>query len=127
MENTDRLPRKLAAILYADVVGYSRLAGEDEDTTHRRLTEYLDLFAEHVERHGGRVTNYAGDAVLAMFDSVVEALLCAAHIPGAVLVRIVAGKSDELVQRNRRVLLYRNAQIVTDRIRLVGVRRAGIV
>ena len=39
----DRLPRKLAAILYADVAGYSRLTGEDEDATHRTLGEYLDL------------------------------------------------------------------------------------
>ena len=38
-----RLPRKLAAILYADVAGYSRLSGEDEDSTHRRLSEYLDV------------------------------------------------------------------------------------
>jgi class 3 adenylate cyclase len=38
---TDRLPRKLAAILYADVAGYSRLTGEDEDATHHTLSEYL--------------------------------------------------------------------------------------
>lgn len=38
----DRLPRKLAAILYADVAAYSRLTGADEDATHRRLAEYLD-------------------------------------------------------------------------------------
>ena len=36
------MPRKLAAILYADVAGYSRLTGEDEEGTHRRLSEYLD-------------------------------------------------------------------------------------
>jgi len=41
--NSDRLPRKLAAILYADVPGYSRLTGEDEDTTHRCLSAYLDI------------------------------------------------------------------------------------
>jgi len=39
----DGLPRKLAGSLCADVVGYSRLTGEDEDATHRRLSEYLDL------------------------------------------------------------------------------------
>lgn len=38
----ERLPRKLAAILYADVAGYSQLTGEDEDATHRTLTVYLD-------------------------------------------------------------------------------------
>ncbi len=76
----DRLPRKLAAILYADVAGYSRLTGEDEDATHRRLAEYLDLITVTIERHGGRVVHYAGDAVLAMFEAVVDAVSCAAHI-----------------------------------------------
>jgi TolB-like protein/class 3 adenylate cyclase/Flp pilus assembly protein TadD len=75
-----RLPRKLAAILYADVVGYSRLTGEDEDSTHRRLTEYFDQIAVTVDLHGGRVMHYAGDAVLAMFEAVVDALSCAAQI-----------------------------------------------
>jgi TolB-like protein/class 3 adenylate cyclase/Flp pilus assembly protein TadD/rhodanese-related sulfurtransferase len=80
MERPDRLPRKLAAILYADVAGYSRLTGKDEDTTHLRLREYLDLIADQVVRHGGHVMHYAGDAVLAMFDAVADALLCAAQI-----------------------------------------------
>ncbi len=80
MENPDHLPRKLAAILYADVAGYSRLTGKDEDTTHRRLSECLDLIADQVARHGGQVMHYAGDAVLAMFDAVTDALLCAAQI-----------------------------------------------
>jgi TolB-like protein/class 3 adenylate cyclase/Flp pilus assembly protein TadD len=75
-----RLPRKLAAILYADVAGYSRLTGQDEDATHRRLSEYLDLISATVEDHRGRVMHYAGDAVLAMFDAVVDALSCSAHI-----------------------------------------------
>jgi TolB-like protein/class 3 adenylate cyclase/Flp pilus assembly protein TadD len=76
----DRLPRKLAAILYADVAGYSRLTGEDEDATHRRLSEYLDLISATVEGHRGRVMHYAGDAVLAMFDAVVDAVSCATEI-----------------------------------------------
>jgi len=76
----ERLPRRLTAILYADVAGYSRLTGKDEDTTHRRLSEYLDLIAHQVKRHGGHVMHYAGDAVLATFDAVVDALLCAAQI-----------------------------------------------
>ena len=45
----DRLPRKLAAILYADVAGYSRLTEQDEDATHRRLSGYLDLISATVE------------------------------------------------------------------------------
>ncbi len=85
----DRLPRKLAAILYADVAGYSRLTGEDEDSTHRTLSEYLDLISSTVERHRGRVMHYAGDAVLAMFEAVVDAL------SGAVAIQ------NELQKRNQ--------------------------
>ena len=87
----DRLPRKLAAILYADVAGYSRLTGEDEDATHRRLSEYLDLISAAVEDHRGRVMHYAGDAVLAMFDAVVDAVSCATEI------------QDKLRERNQKL------------------------
>ena len=76
----DRLPRKLAAILYADVAGYSRLTGEDEDATHRKLSEYLDLISNSVQQHRGRVMHYAGDAVLAMFEAVLDALSCAVEV-----------------------------------------------
>ena len=76
----DRLPRKLAAILYADVAGYSRLTGEDEDATHRTLSEYLDLISAAIESHGGTVMHYAGDAVLAQFPAVVDAVAGAVAI-----------------------------------------------
>jgi len=75
-----RLPRKLAAILYADVAGYSRLTGVDEDATHRTLSEYLDLIAQVIESHHGQVMHYAGDAVLARFDAVFDALSSATEI-----------------------------------------------
>jgi len=73
----DRLPRKLAAILYADAAGYSRLTGEDEEGTHRRLSEYLDLISDAIKKHQGKVVHYAGDAVLADFGTVTGALTCA--------------------------------------------------
>ena len=76
----DRLPRKLAVILYADVAGYSRLTGDDEDATHRTLSEYLDLIALTISSHNGKVMHYAGDAVLAKFDAVVDALSSATDI-----------------------------------------------
>ena len=76
----DRLPRKLAAILYADVAGYSRLTGEDEEATHRTLSEYLDLVSNTIEAHQGQVMHYAGDAVLAKFEAVVDALTGATEI-----------------------------------------------
>ncbi len=85
----DRLPRKLAAILYADVAGYSRLTGEDEEGTHRKLSEYLDLISGVIEQHQGKVVHYAGDAVLADFSTVTDALTCATSI------------QNELSDRNR--------------------------
>ena len=51
----DRLPRKLAAILYADVAEYSRLTGDDEDATHRMLSEYLDRISGIIQSHHGEV------------------------------------------------------------------------
>jgi class 3 adenylate cyclase len=76
----DRLPRKLAAILYADVAGYSRLTGEDEEGTHRLLSAYLDALSQTIETYGGTVVHYAGDAVLAEFPTVTDALASAAKI-----------------------------------------------
>ncbi len=76
------LQHKLAAILYADVAGYSRLTGEDEDGTHRILSAYLDAFAAAIQAHNGAVKHYAGDAVLADFATVSDALTCAVAIQG---------------------------------------------
>ncbi len=76
----DRLPRKLAAILYADVAGYSRLTGVDEDATHKTLNKYLDLFSQTIESHHGQVMHYAGDAILARFEAAVDALSCASVV-----------------------------------------------
>jgi adenylate cyclase len=76
----DRLPRKLVAIFYADVAGYSRLTGADEEGTHRRLSEYLDFMSGNIGTHQGKVVHYAGDAVLAEFNTVTEALTSASAI-----------------------------------------------
>lgn len=72
--------RKLAAILHADVVGYSRLMGDDEDGTHARLVAYRAVFDKLVSVHGGRIVGTAGDAVLADFSSVIEGLSAAVEI-----------------------------------------------
>jgi adenylate cyclase len=76
----EQYAQKLVAILYADVAGYSRLTGEDEVGTHRILSTYLDLFTGAVEHHSGKVVHYAGDAILADFDTVSHALICAVNI-----------------------------------------------
>ena len=68
-----RSRRKLAAILSADVVGYSRLMAADEAATVETLKSYRDIIARLVVRRGGRVVNAPGDALLAEFPSAVEA------------------------------------------------------
>ena len=77
-ENADR--RKLAAILCADVKGYSKLMGEDESYTVGALKERRKLFAENIQTHGGRVVNAPGDSILAEFPSVVSAVQCAVEV-----------------------------------------------
>ncbi len=94
----DRLPRKLAAILYADVAGYSRLTGEDEDATHRTLSEYLDLISSTIESHRGQVMHYAGDAVLAKFDAIVDAMSTAVAIQNELKTHNQDSPDDRKVQ-----------------------------
>lgn len=68
--------RKLAAILSADVKGYSTLMGEDEDATVRTLTTYREVMANLIQQHRGRVVDSPGDNLLAEFSSVVDAVQC---------------------------------------------------
>jgi len=72
--------RRLAAILSADVEGYSRLMGDDEVATVRAITEYRAVIASAVAGHGGRVVDAPGDNVLAEFASVVGAVQCAVDV-----------------------------------------------
>lgn len=92
------LPRKLAAILYADVAGYSRLTGEDEEGTHRLLRAYLDHVSATISSHNGRVVHYAGDAVLADFGTVFDALGCAATIQQGLKERNAVLADEQKVQ-----------------------------
>ncbi len=80
--------QRLAAILAADVAGYSRLMQADERATIATLNEYRGLFRTEIETHGGRVVDMAGDSVLAVFDSAIGAVTAAVQIQG------------ELAQRN---------------------------
>jgi adenylate cyclase len=67
--------RRLAAILAADVAGYSRLMGADEEGTHERLRGHLrDLIEPKIAEHRGRVVKNTGDGFLAEFASVVDAV-----------------------------------------------------
>src|SRR5437016_3361035 len=70
--------RRLAAILAADVAGYSRLMGADEEGTHEQLKAHLsELIEPKIAEHRGRVVKNTGDGFLAEFPSVVDAVRCA--------------------------------------------------
>ncbi len=77
--------QRLAAILAADVVGYSRLMGEDERATIATLRAHRAVFREHIEANGGRVVDMAGDAVLAVFASVTGAVAAGLEAQRALL------------------------------------------
>jgi adenylate cyclase len=77
---TQEVKRKLAAILSADVKGYSRLMGEDEKGTVRTLNAYKEVMTGLIQNHHGRVVDAPGDNVLADFASVVDAVECAVEI-----------------------------------------------
>src|SRR4029077_11212719 len=72
--------RKLAAILHADVVGFSRLMGKDEAGTHQALGKLRRAVDPLIAAHGGRIVGTAGDSLLADFSSVVDALSCAVEM-----------------------------------------------
>ena len=77
---TDKVKRRLTTVLCADVHGYSRLMEADEAGTLAKLRRYRTAIAGLVERHDGRIVNTWGDAVIAEFASVVEAVQCAIEI-----------------------------------------------
>src|SRR5258705_53727 len=73
--------RRLAAILAADVAGYSRLMGADEEGTHERLKIHLrQLVDPKIKEHRGRIVKNTGDGFLAEFSSVVDAVRCAVDV-----------------------------------------------
>src|SRR6516162_10031621 len=77
---TDKVKRRLTTVLCADVQGYSRLMEADEAGTLATLRRHRTAIAGLVERHDGRIVNTWGDAVIAEFASVVEAVQCAVEI-----------------------------------------------
>ncbi|MCA1398839.1 adenylate/guanylate cyclase domain-containing protein [Bradyrhizobium sp. BRP56] len=83
-----RVERRLAAILAADVAGYSRLTGLDEEGTHVRLRECLRGLADpKISEHRGKVVKHTGDGMLAEFGSVVDAVRCAIEVQRAMAER----------------------------------------
>src|SRR5262249_29238126 len=90
--------RKLTAILSADAVGYSRLMAADEAATVETLKAYRDIIVRLVARHGGRVVNAPGDALLAEFPSAVEAVQAAIEIQQSVEGHNIELEADRRMQ-----------------------------
>src|SRR6516164_1761061 len=97
-EQTARVGRRLAAIVAADVAGYSRLMGLDEVGTARTLREHRKITDALVAKHGGRLVKTTGDGVLLEFPSVVDAVEC------AVAVQAVMAQRNEGIPEDRRML-----------------------
>jgi adenylate cyclase len=91
------MDRRLAAILSADVAGYSRLLGEDEEATVRALQDHLSAILPLVSEHGGHVIDTAGDGLLAEFPSVVGA------VRGALAIQASMAARNEGVAESRRL------------------------
>jgi adenylate cyclase len=90
--------RKIAAILVADVVGYSRLAGADEERTLSRLRALRsDLIDPAVAHHHGRIVKRTGDGLIAEFRSVVEAVRCAIAMQNGLIERNVGMADDRRI------------------------------
>jgi adenylate cyclase len=91
--------RKLAAILAADVVGFSRLTGADEDRTLARLRALRsDLIDPTIAVHGGRVVKRTGDGAIVEFRSVVDAVRCAIEVQNAMVERNAGVSEDRRIE-----------------------------
>ncbi len=88
--------RKLAAIISADAVEYSRLMGEDEEATVRTITAYREVLSTLIQQHNGKVVDSPGDNLLAEFVSVVDAVQCAVAVQKEIKVR-----NDQLPENKR--------------------------
>src|SRR6185295_1042139 len=91
--------RRLTAILAADVAGYSRLMGQDEEGTHERLKAHLrELVNPKIEEHRGRAVKNTGDGFLAEFPSVVDAVRFAVEVQRGMAERNAATPADERIE-----------------------------
>src|SRR5436309_1727920 len=92
----ERVERRLAAILVADVAGYSRLMHLDEEGTHARFTGLMtDAILPAITRHGGRIVKNTGDGFLADFPSAVDAVRAATEFQDNVQA-LAIGEADEM-------------------------------
>ena len=111
------LRRRLAAILAADIAGYSRLMGQDEAATVRDLKGHQAAILPLVGRHGGHIIDTAGDGILAEFPSVVGATECAVEIQA-----VMAARNADVPEQRRRLFRIgiNLGDVVHDETRIYG-------
>ena len=96
---TERVERRLCAVLAADVAGYSHLMGADEEGTLALLkTHRRDLFDPKINEHRGRIVKTTGDGILVEFASVVDAVRCAVEVQRGMATRNVEMPQDKRVE-----------------------------
>jgi len=117
MNEQPSIQRRLAAILAADIAGYSRLMHEDEAATVRDLKSHQSVILPLVGRHGGRIIDTAGDGLMAEFPSVIGATACAVEI------QTVLAQRNEGVADSRRMLFRIGitlGDVIHDETRIYG-------
>src|SRR4051812_12971799 len=122
---TARVERRLSAILAADVVGYSRLMGSDEQGTLERLKAHRrKLFEPLLAEHRGRIVKLMGDGALCEFASVVDAVACAVAIQQG-----MAGREQDLPEAERirlRIGINTGDVIIEGSVERLGVPASSI-
>ena len=119
----DSVEHRLAAILSADVVGYTRLMAEAETATVETLTAYREQISALVKRYGGRVVDAPGDNLLAEFPSAIDACRCALETQRVLEARN-AGLDDSRRMRFRMGVHLGEVRVEADRIYGAGINTA---
>ena len=117
MDEEPPIRRRLAAILAADIAGYSRLMHADEAATVRDLKAHQSVILPLIGRHGGRIIDTAGDGIMAEFPSVIGATECAVEI------QTVMAERNEGVPESRRMLFRMGinlGDVIHDESRIYG-------
>ena len=117
MDEKPSIQRRLAAILAADIAGYSRLMHEDEPATVRDLKAHQSVILPLIGRHGGRIIDTAGDGIMAEFPSVIGATECAVEI------QTVMGERNLPVPASRRMrfrIWINLGDVIHDETRIYG-------
>jgi len=117
MDEEPSIQRRLAAILAADIAGYSRLMHEDEPATVRDLKAHQSVILPLIARHGGRIIDTAGDGIMAEFPSVIGATECAVEI------QTVMAERNEGVPESRRMRFrigINLGDVIHDETRIYG-------